>query len=284
MSGTSYKAKRKKYVYKTKKRHRPSKKAIRISIPVAMAIVASIFLIMIKPIFGGKEIDRADNDGKNGNITGAAVPMGDYKFGFDISHYNSSDIKWNDLKVLVDKKGRTVKSLKKAKDIYPVSFVVMKATEGTTLKDNKFKKWWNEAGETDIPRGAYHFFRSSKDPETQADFFISAVGRLKSNDLPPILDLEIKHVGCSKNTLNARVLTWLRLVGRYYGQKPIIYTSTDFINLYLTPEITENYQIWISDFRDRDPVISNWYIWQFTDKAVVYGVPGHVDLNVMKIK
>jgi lysozyme len=80
------------------------------------------------------------------------------------------------------------------------------------------------------------------------------------------------------------VLTWLRLVGRYYGQKPIIYTSTDFINLYLTPEITENYQIWISDFRDRDPVISNWYIWQFTDKAVVYGVPGNVDLNVMKIK
>ncbi len=266
-----------------KKRGKNSCRTIRISIPIAIAVAVAIVFLVIHPILGNKEIDKAEPDDNGKTAIGAMIPRGNYKYGFDVSHYNEDGIVWKDVRILVDRKNRTIKSLKNSKDVIPVSFVVIKATEGTAYPDSKFKRFWDEAGQTDIQRGAYHFFRSGRDPEQQANFFISVVGKLRNSDLPPILDLETRHKGCSKATLNERALTWLRLVGRHYGRKPIVYTSTDFVNLYLTPEITENYQIWISDFRDRQPVINNWYVWQFTDKAVVYGVPGYVDLNVMKI-
>lgn len=266
-----------------KKRGKKSRRTIRISIPIAIALAIAVVFLVFHPILGNKEIEKAEPDDNGKTAVGAMIPRGNYKYGFDVSHYNEDGIVWKDVRILVDRKNRTIKSLKNSKDVIPVSFVVIKATEGTAYPDSKFKKFWDEAGQTDIQRGAYHFFRSGRDPEQQANFFISVVGKLRDSDLPPILDLETRHKGCSKATLNERALTWLRLVGRHYGRKPIVYTSTDFVNLYLSPEITENYQIWISDFRDQQPVINNWYVWQFTDKAVVYGVPGYVDLNVMKI-
>lgn len=260
-----------------------ARRSIRISIPIAIGLAAAILFLIFGPIFGNREIEKAEPNDNGKGAVGSVIPRGNYKYGFDVSHYNEDGIVWKDVRILVDRKNRTTKSIKNSKDVIPVSFVVMKATEGTAYPDSKFKKFWEEAGQTDIQRGAYHFFRSGRDPEQQANFFIGTVGKLRDSDLPPILDLETRYKGCSKAMLNERALTWLRLVGRHYGRKPIVYTSTDFVNLYLSPEITENYQIWISDFRDQQPVINNWYVWQFTDKAVVYGVPGYVDLNVMKI-
>ena len=55
-----------------------------------------------------------------------------------------------------------------------ISYVFIKATEGTSLKDKHFKKHWRKAKEAGVRRGAYHFFRSSTDPEKQAKHFIKS--------------------------------------------------------------------------------------------------------------
>ena len=211
---------------------------------------------------------------------GAAIPDGAHAFCVDLSHHNTG-IVWDSLKVVVDRSGHTTKDLLRAKVIYPVSSVILKATEGEKFTDRKFAEYWEEAGKRSYPRGAYHFFRSSRNPERQAQHYISKV-TLRHSDLPPILDVETMHDGCSKQELNDKVLVWLRTVEKHYGRTPIVYTSDSYARDILSPEITRHYPMWIARYNRNKPKFSSWTMWQFTDKAVLYGASGYVDLSVIQ--
>lgn len=212
--------------------------------------------------------------------TGAAVPADARKFCLDISHHNEG-IVWDSLRVVVDRRGRTSKDVLHARQIFPVSTVIIKATEGEKWEDRRFAEYWKEAGSREFTRGAYHFFRSSKNPKKQASLYISKV-RLRHGDLPPVLDVETMHEGCTKAILNERVLVWLQEVERHYGRKPIVYTSDSYARDILSPEITEHYPMWIARYNREEPRFRDWTMWQFTDKALLYGVSGYVDLSVIK--
>lgn len=210
---------------------------------------------------------------------GEPVPKGAYSYGIDISHYQG-DIQWDSLMVLTDGSRRTIRSMIAAKDIKPVSFVFIKATEGSSMKDRKFKEHWHQAQKRNIPKGAYHFFRSSKNGKIQARHFIKTVGEISADDLPPVLDIETIHKGCSHKTLNDRALDWLETISEHYGRKPIVYSSASFFEDILSDEIKKNYPVWVAHYKTDRPRSEKWQIWQFTDKAVVYGIEGYTDLNV----
>ena len=218
---------------------------------------------------------------RNGTFAskGAAIPDGAHAFCVDLSHHNTG-IVWDSLKVVVDRSGHTTKDLLRAKVIYPVSSVILKATEGEKFADRKFAEYWEEAGKRSYPRGAYHFFRSSRNPERQAQNYISKV-TLRHSDLPPILDVETMHDGCSKQELNDKVLVWLRTAEKHYGRTPIVYTSDSYARDILSPEITKHYPMWIARYNREEPKFKSWTMWQFTDKAVLYGASGYVDLSVI---
>lgn len=210
---------------------------------------------------------------------GAPVPDGARSFCVDLSHHNTG-IVWDSLKVVVDRTGHTTKDLLRAKSVFPVSSVILKATEGEKFTDRRFKEYWEEAGKRDFPRGAYHFFRSSRHPEKQAQHYISQV-KLRHSDLPPVLDVETMHEGCTKQELNEKVLVWLRTVEKHYGRTPIVYTSDSYARDILSPEITQRYPMWIARYNRNEPKFKPWTMWQFTDKAVLYGASGYVDLSVI---
>ena len=215
--------------------------------------------------------------------TGARVPEGNWNFTIDISHHNSAII-WDSLAVCIDAKGRTCRDILKAKKVFPVSSVLIKATEGITLEDSEFAKNWSNASDHNVKRGAYHFFRTSKDPAAQAKNFISTVGPLSTGDLPPVLDLETIHKGCTGQQLSDKALVWLKAVESHYGLKPVVYTGDSFLRTYLSKEITDNYPIWIARYNSVPPEFSDWILWQFTDEAVIRGIRGHVDLSVSPTK
>lgn len=210
---------------------------------------------------------------------GAPVPDGARSFCVDLSHHNTG-IVWDSLKVVVDRTGHTTKDLLRAKSVFPVSSVILKATEGEKFTDRRFKEYWEEAGKRDFPRGAYHFFRSSRHPEKQAQHYISQV-KLRHSDLPPVLDVETMHEGCTKQELNEKVLVWLQTVEKHYGRTPIVYTSDSYARDILSPEITQRYPMWIARYNRNEPKFKPWTMWQFTDKAVLYGASGYVDLSVI---
>lgn len=245
-----------------------------IGVWTAVGIAASVILALA--------VMFISQGGGGGHETGAKVPPGDWRYGIDISHHNAGDIVWDSLYVLTDKRGKTIRDHHQAKDIRPVSFVFIKATEGVSMVDKDFKRNWQDAGRSGLRRGAYHFFRSSKDGEAQARLFIKTVGDLRFKDLPPVLDIETIHRGGSMKKLNEEALKWLETIEGHYGKKPIVYTGSSFARDWLSKRITDNYPVWIAHYEKDRPDFDGWIFWQFTDKAVVKGVPGPVDLSVMK--
>lgn len=257
---------------KSGKKKKPGKVSLGAWTAIGIAAVIMLVFVAVYNIRGGQ----------NGCETGAKVPPGDWRYGIDISHHNADGIVWDSLFVLTDKHGRTIRDHHLAKDIRPVSFVFIKATEGVSLVDKDFRKNWSDAGRSGLRRGAYHFFRSSKDGEAQAKLFIKTVGDLRFKDLPPVLDIETIHREGSRGKLNEEALKWLRIIEEHYGKKPIVYAGASFAKDYLSKDITDNYPVWIAHYEKDKPDFEGWTWWQFTDKAVVKGVPGLVDLSVMR--
>jgi len=157
---------------------------------------------------------------------------------------------------------------------------VMKATEGENWKDDKFQEYWTASAEAGLRRGAYHFFLPTKDPVKQAKNFIKAVPQLRHKDLAPVLDVEVKPSGWSKEKFNAAVLSCLKELEAYYERKPIVYAPDSFVCDVFNKDIL-SYPIWVAHYEVDRPKAERWRYWQFTDRAIVYGIDGKVDLSVI---
>lgn len=191
--------------------------------------------------------------------------------GIDVSHFNGT-INWSAI------------AAKKEAD-----FAFSKATQGMGFKDPMFDDNWSKLAQTDIRRGAYHFFVPTDDPKEQAAFFIKNVGELTEKDLPPMIDIEDTDMGKVSNAeFQANVLTWLKIVEAHYGVKPIIYTYTPYANEYLTHPLFADYKLWIAQYtKAKEPIIPDtwkkkgWYMWQYTSHDEINAISGYVDVDWM---
>lgn len=263
---------------KVRKRGRKKRKEKVVSVYWFAAVaVLTVLIFVVVPVL----VSRCTGE------TGVQVPEGHYGYAVDISKYQKG-IVWDSLMVLTDAQGHTMRDIKAATTIQRVRYVMVKATEGENHRDALFSDHWKRSAKAGYSRGAYHFFRSSKSPEKQAQNFIHTVGNIRHKDLPPILDVETIHAGCSNSELNRRLLVWLGIIEEHYGRRPIIYTGDAFLRERLSPEIFEHYPIWIARYGYGSsleaPRFKNWMMWQFTDHATVYGIPTPCDLSVVAVQ
>lgn len=187
----------------------------------------------------------------------------DKVIGFDISHYQG-DINWDKVDKIEN---------------FPLKFVFVRATCGTNREDKKFDINWAKAKENNIVRGAYHYYRPDENAVYQAKNFIKTT-QLKKGDLPPVLDIEKMPRRQSMASLKLGLKKWLKLVEAHYGVQPIIYTGEAYYRNFLKNDFKE-YTFWIANYSHRvSEVKEDWTFWQFTDKARVVGIRGHVDVNV----
>lgn len=192
-------------------------------------------------------------------------PSGFDVHGIDVSHYQEN-IDWEVLR-------------NANLDSAPVSFVFIKATEGTNLLDDYFNLNFYESKQNGFVRGVYHFFSPDTDAKQQANFFLKQV-HLEPGDFPPVLDVE-KAGKLTRPQLQKAVKTWLDIVEKRYGVKPIIYTGYKFKLHYLnTPEF-DTYPYWIAHYYvEKLEYKGKWNFWQHTDCGKVSGIKGNVDCNV----
>ncbi len=164
-----------------------------------------------------------------------------------------------------------------------VAFAYIKATEGGDHVDERFAFNWEHAGAAGLYRGAYHFFTQCRPGAQQAANFIAVVPRA-AVALPHALDLE--HMGpCRQGPAVADVVAEARVfldrVEAHYGARPVIYTTREFHDAYLTGVTGERF--WIRSiarepqFRERD-----WVIWQHHNRGHKRGVSGPIDLNAFR--
>ncbi|MCF0202789.1 MAG: glycoside hydrolase family 25 protein [Bacteroidaceae bacterium] len=186
--------------------------------------------------------------------------------GIDISYYQE-DINWSKLQFA-------------RIDNCPLRFILVKATEGSSHIDPKFKENFDNAKEYGFKRGAYHFWSNRSSAKSQALFFLDNV-HLTKGDLPPVLDVENKPKDMPLEEFQRNLLAWLHTVEDAFHCKPIIYTYYKFKQENLNTPVFDNYPLWIAHYYvDEMNYQGEWKFWQHTDTGKLPGIKGYVDFNV----
>ena len=162
-----------------------------------------------------------------------------------------------------------------------VKFAFIKASEGVTLRDARFRRNWEAARKAGVYRGAYHYFQPNYDGAQQANLFTRTVP-LQPGDLPPVLDVEHAEFH-DVAYMRRNVATWLRLVERHYGVRPILYSNYSFYKRHLAGHF-DKYPLWLAHYEVAQPSLprEKWIIWQHSDEAYIPGIRGTVDFNVFQ--
>lgn len=181
--------------------------------------------------------------------------------GIDVSNYQK-DIDWE-----ATAKDKNIK------------YVYIKATEGASHKQHRYRRNLENARKHGIKVGSYHFMRTSSSIQSQFNNFISLVKR-EEQDLVPLLDVETR-AGWTIKQLQDSVLKFVRMLERHYGCKPMIYTSSSYFNDYLGEKFA-GYPLFIARYSKTEPTVNfgaKWILWQFSDRGRIEGIDAMVDLS-----
>lgn len=186
--------------------------------------------------------------------------------GIDVSHHQGL-INWNEVS-----KDKNIK------------FVYIKATEGSTYIDSRFKENIEGAIANNINVGVYHYFSIKSSPEKQFRHFYSVVSKYKLN-LVPMLDIEITlNSSYNKRTAIKNIRKFMQLVKDKYGVYPMIYGTQRSYNTVCSPYLN-NHLLYIGRYGKNKPQIittsgmkSIYTIWQFSESGKMSGIEGLVDL------
>lgn len=168
-----------------------------------------------------------------------------------------------------------------------LSFVYMKATEGSSHQDIRFEENLAGALETGLAVGAYHFFSFESSGKTQADHYIEVVGSWDGM-LVPAVDVEYYSSydgSVDVDALRSELQLLLDELEAYYGCKPVIYTTMTAYRTLIRGEFTQ-YPLWIRNIYYR-PLFGGrkWSFWQYSDKGELEGYSGeerYIDLDVFR--
>lgn len=212
----------------------------------------------------------------------------DRVYGIDISRYQHEigrrkySIEWS--KVRITKLGAANATRVRGQQDYPVSFVYIKASQGTTIRNRYYATDVAACRKRGIHVGAYHFFSTKRDGLAQAKYFMKMAAP-RTGDLPPVLDVEpsdaqIKAMGGSA-AMFREIIKWMRYVRQQCGTDPVLYVSQSFVNKYMShaPEELSRYQVWIARYGEYKPYVHLLY-WQLSPRGRVAGIKGDVDINV----
>ena len=169
-----------------------------------------------------------------------------------------------------------------------VKFAWIKATEGGDHVDAKFQANWDAAKAVGIARGAYHFVYWCRSPMEEMRWFEQNVP-VDADALPPVLDVESDSESrtCHKRLEQQQTIQDMKLMldemERYFGKKPIIYTSVDFYQAILSDGAFSDYAMWVRSTKYYPSVKYGrrpWMIWQYQADGHIPGIRGEVDRNV----
>jgi lysozyme len=168
-----------------------------------------------------------------------------------------------------------------------IGFAYIKATEGGNHIDSRFQANWDGARAAGIPRGAYHFVWWCRPAIEEVNWFKQVVPR-DPDALPPVLDVEATPTSktCKRRLDRDSAIRDMRVMlqemERYYGKRPVIYTTVDFYEAILSHNELSEYPIWVRSTKYSPHVkygSRKWHFWQYQSDARVPGIATLVDRN-----
>ena len=184
--------------------------------------------------------------------------------GLDVSFYQNSNMDWN----------QVVQS--------GYEFVYIKSSEGLHRVEPLAKAQATGAQAAGLKVGYYHFAHPGQDGAVvESDFFNSVLANLPDADLLPVLDLET-----NKTNLTMEQMT--QWVNDFYtemqnnGKEVVLYTYTSFYDSFIVGRKLLPQKLWLACYQNtvKLPIGRGDYeMWQYTQKGIVPGISGAVDLN-----
>ena len=167
--------------------------------------------------------------------------------GIDVSHHNNLDR----ILSIIDKP----------------DFCIIKATEGKTFNDSKFKHNIQICQERDIPIGFYHYARPENNPAlVEAKHFLDRVAPYIGNSI-----LALDWEGEALKHPISWALTWLNHIYAQTGVRPVFYCSASYTKN-LKTLFDNNYGLWVAHYTDlKQPIIGAYKYWAFWQ----YSSPEH---------
>lgn len=181
----------------------------------------------------------------------SVILMGNYK-GIDVSNYQG------------------VIDFFKVKD-NGITIVYIKATQGTAYINPRLKEYYQGAKSNGLKIGFYHFL-TNKSPNLQAQHFLTSINGLVS-DCKYIIDVEGTWTIAEASKATREFANYLIYKNKEVG----IYTGDYFYRDNLNSTV-KNLSVWIANYGG--VVMAPKYAGhQYTDKGVVRGITGNVDMN-----
>ncbi|OOM10486.1 GH25 family lysozyme [Clostridium saccharobutylicum] len=162
-----------------------------------------------------------------------------------------------------------------------VQLVYMKATQGSTFRDQYLDTYYTNAKSVGLKVGFYHYLDGSSSPESQAENFYNSI-KDKQSDLKPALDVESNGFDVMDYTL--------RFINKFKSLSNMdicIYTYSSFINSNLDSRLS-GYTLWEANYNNNplNNLPSN-NVWssgsrvghQYSDTGSVSGIDSAVDLD-----
>ncbi|MFJ5559949.1 lysozyme [Streptomyces sp. NPDC093250] len=175
-----------------------------------------------------------------------------------------------------------------------IQFAWIKATEGTTYKDDRFNTNYPAAHGAGVIRGAYHFARPNlSSGATQANYFVNNGGAWSRDNLtlPGVLDIEHNPYGAMCYGLTTtQMRTWINDFYTTYKSRTsrdvVIYTTASWWNTCTGnwTGMSSKSPLWVAHWTSAaSPTLPSgfptWTVWQYTATGSVSGVAGNVDRN-----
>jgi lysozyme len=163
-----------------------------------------------------------------------------------------------------------------------INFAFIKATEALDTIDVQYEENIKSARESGILVGAYHWLNPGLHVGQQLDLFVSIVKDFR-HMLPPVVCLETPQTPLEDMEINIK--SYLILIEKKVGVKPIIYTSDTFWVTYLPKSDWGcNYPLWI----DKPGALwppqvwpwAGWTFWQNSYQSRLPGINANLGINL----
>lgn len=163
---------------------------------------------------------------------------------------------------------------------YNPKFMMIKATEGLTFRDDKALEWRNTASALGVPYGFYHYARAEKNEAgKEADHFVKRVKELCAIG-ECVLALDFEGKALSIKDVDAWALAFMMRVYELTGVKPLLYVSQSVVPRFKS--VAEfGCGLWVARYRNKMLGAGNvkpWKfvaMWQYTsspiDRNMFYG-------------
>ncbi len=192
-------------------------------------------------------------------------------YGIDVSHWQGTI----DFKVLSDSK--------------KIDFMILRAGQGTTIKDRQFERNYSETKKYNIPIGVYLYSTAQnvEDAKLEANYLVNLI-KGKKFELPVFYDIEA-HESLNKEKITQIFLQFYNIIKKSGYTTGIYASKYYFMDKIDVKKLPEDVTIWVASYGKNTGTIPNdvykyngkFNIWQYTSTGTIEGVKGNVDCDII---